>query len=195
MKNKNILLATLLVVLSAAFRVINARPEFHFWNLAPIVAMGLFSGAILKDKRLAFMLPLLAMLCSDVFFQLFTATPGFYGINQAFVYGAMLIITLFGTTMGQPKALKVGGYSIAGTAIFFVLTNFGMWVEQLTMPAGQRMYSGDLAGLGQTFAAALPFYQDGNAIIGDLIFSGILFGAYALLKSRTTVKSVSAARI
>ena len=199
MKNKNILLAIALIVLTAAFRIANA--ELHFWNLAPVAALGLFSGAVLKDKRLAFLLPLLATLASDIYFQFFTNTPGFYGVNQAFVYGAMLLITLMGTKMGEPKALKIAGFSIAGSLIFFILSNFGMWAQQIATPPAQRIYSADLSGLGQTFLMALPFYSGFgtsaffNALIGDLLFCGILFGAYAVLKARATAPTVNHARL
>src|SRR6266851_1274615 len=45
------LLALALIVLAAALRI---AP--HPWNFTPVGAMALFSGAVLKDRRLAFLL-------------------------------------------------------------------------------------------------------------------------------------------
>ena len=56
------LLALVLIVLAAALRI---AP--HPWNFTPIGAMALFSGAIIRDRRLAFLFPLLTLLAGDVF--------------------------------------------------------------------------------------------------------------------------------
>jgi len=56
------LLALVLIVLAAALRI---TP--HPWNFTPVGAMALFSGAVLKDRRLAFLLPLLALFIGDTF--------------------------------------------------------------------------------------------------------------------------------
>src|SRR3977135_1291632 len=56
------LLALVLIVLAAALRI---AP--HPWNFTPVGAMALFSGAVLKDRRLAFFFPLLALFLGDIF--------------------------------------------------------------------------------------------------------------------------------
>lgn len=180
----NILLAAVLILIAAASRIINA--EMHLWHLAPVAALGLFSGAVIKERRYAFLVTLLAQLISDLYIEFFTPRSGFYGINQVFVYGGMMLVTLLGTRMGKPKAHKVAGFSLAGSAIFFVISNFGMWVQQFFEPA--PLYTPDLKGLGQTFAMALPFYNRFggelffNSFAGDLVCSAFLFGAYALVR-------------
>lgn len=179
MKQRNLLIAALLILAAVAFRVANAT-GWHFANFAPIAAMGLFGGATFKDKRLAFLLPLLGLFVSDLFFQLFTSIPGFYGVNQYFVYGAMLLVTLLGTRMGKPGLVKTGAFAIAGSLIFFLVSNFGMWAQQFAMPVDQRFYTTDFNGLQQTIIGGLPFYK--YTLLGDLIFSAVLFGSYALLR-------------
>src|SRR5260370_23941147 len=57
------LLALALILLAAALRI---AP--HPWNFTPVGAMALFSGALLKNRRLAFFFPLLALFLGDVFF-------------------------------------------------------------------------------------------------------------------------------
>jgi len=50
------------IVLAAALRIVP-----HPWNLAPVGAMALFSGAMVRDRRLTFVFPLLALFAGDVF--------------------------------------------------------------------------------------------------------------------------------
>jgi hypothetical protein len=191
MKRSNILLAIALVLLATAIRITNQQMQWY--HLAPLASLGLFSGAIIKDKRLAFSITLVAQFISDLYIALFTTTQGFYGVDQFFVYGGMLLVTLLGTTLGQPKALKVLGYSIAGSAIFFLVSNFGVWVK-IEMTGDIFGYGTGLKGLGNTFLMALPFYTDMgtklfiNSFLGDIIGSGVLFGAYALMKQPATAK-------
>jgi hypothetical protein len=134
--------------------------------------VALFGGAVIKDKRFAFLLPLLAQFASDLYFQLFTSTPGFYDISQFFVYSSMALVTLLGTRMGEPKATKVLGFAFTGSALFFLLSNLGVFFT--------GMYGYSIQGLVRTYVMAIPFYQ--NTLIGDLVFSSILFGGFALAK-------------
>lgn len=179
MKNyKNILLASGLILMAVAFRIMNY--ELHIYNLAPVAALGLFSGSVVKNKKLSYLLPLLAMFISDAYIQWFTPMKGFYDISQFFVYGSMIIITFMGTTMKNRKPLKIAGYSLAGSAIFWILSNFGTFLTGL--------WGLNMEGFITTYLMAIPFYSDFgtqaffNTFIGDLVFSGALFGAYAILQ-------------
>lgn len=59
-------------ILALAFILIAAlRVAPHPWNFTPIGAMALFSGAVLKDRRLAFGFPLLALFAGDLFTGLY----------------------------------------------------------------------------------------------------------------------------
>lgn len=178
--NKNtftILSCTALVILAVISRIINT--ETHWYGFAPVVAISLFSGAILKNKAYAYLLPLAAYLLSDIFLGLFTNTQGFYGISQFFVYGAMALVVLLGTQMRQPKALRILGFTLGGSAIFWIVSNLGVF-------AG-GFYGYSFEGLLNTYLMAIPFYTPMgssmfiNAFVGDLLFSGLLFGTYALL--------------
>lgn len=173
----NIILAGGLILLAVAARIVNA--EMKIYHLAPVAALGLFAGSIVKDKKFAYIFALLAMFISDLYIELFSPWDGFYGVSQVFTYGGMALVTLLGTKMKQPRALKVLGFSLAGSAIFFIVSNIGVWL--------QGWYGTDFAGLVKTFTMALPFYtKQGqelfiNSFVGDLLFNGLLFGSYALL--------------
>lgn len=182
------LLCAGLVLIATLSRIVNA--EMHWYNFGPLVAISLFSGAILKNKTYAYILPLAAYLLSDIYLEI-VHHNGFYGWGQFFVYGGMLMVVFLGTFMRKVNALKVFGFSIGGSLLFWLISNFGTFVD--------GYYGAGLQGLTATYVAAIPFLkQDGiatelflNAIIGDLVFSGILFGAYALLKNKvTTAKAV-----
>ncbi|MCF3111115.1 hypothetical protein LL912_20170 [Niabella sp. CC-SYL272] len=168
---------TLMIVIAALSRILP-----HPYNFTPLVAMSLFSGATFNKKWQAYMMPLLAYLLSDIVISL-TGARGFYGISQLFVYGGMALVTALGTTLRQPKAIRVLGYSLMGSAIFWIVSNFGVWVASNF--SGSIEHEPGLT-LGMTYLRALPFYnQFSNQLFlgafgGDLFYSAVLFGVYAL---------------
>ncbi len=175
----NILVAAGLILMAAVARIINF--EMHLYNLAPVAAIGLFGGAVIKDKRFAFLMPLLAMFIADLYIQLFpgsAAMRGFYGTEQWLVYGGMLLVSVFGSTMKQTSAAKVLGYTLAGSTIFFVVSNFGSYIG--------GMYGYGLSGLTTTYVMAIPFFK--NTLLADMIGSTLLFGSYYLLQQAFTTK-------
>lgn len=172
---------TLMIVIAALSRILP-----HPYNFTPLVAMALFSGAHFDKKWMAYIMPLLAYLLSDVVISV-TGAQGFYGISQLFVYGGMLLVTALGTTLRHPKMIKVLGYALTGSAIFWIVSNFGVWVAS-GIP-GNIEYEPGLT-LGMTYLRALPFYnQFSNQLFlgafgGDLFYSVVLFGVYALAQKR-----------
>lgn len=184
----NILLAGGLILLAVVARILNY--EMKVYNLAPVAALGLFAGSVLKNKKVSYLFALLAMFVSDIYIELFTPMKGFYDISQFFVYGSMVLITFMGTKLTNRKPLKIAGYSIAGSAIFFILSNFGTFLTGL--------WGLSFEGLVTTYLMAIPFYTEFgtqaffNTFIGDLVFSGALFGAYAVLQQALNTKTAQA---
>lgn len=162
-----LLIITLLIVLAAFSRLLTNY--FHVWNFTPICALALFSGALIRDRRLAFLVPLFAMLVTDVFL-------GFYqGI--AVVYVALALITLSGFLLqNRIKVFTVILASLASSVIFFLVTNFGLFYPT-------SLYPHTWQGIIDSYVAGLLFYRENNfsAVIGDLVYAGILFGSYELL--------------
>ena len=95
------LFALALIMLAAALRV---AP--HPWNLTPVGAMALFSGAVLKDRRIALLVPLVALFAGDVFI-------GFHKLIPV-VYASFLLNVLIGRffARGARQALLGVGRSI-----------------------------------------------------------------------------------
>ncbi|WP_114789784.1 DUF6580 family putative transport protein [Niabella yanshanensis] len=161
--------------------------HFEVYNLSPLVAIALFGGSQFKNKGWAYCFPVLAFLISDLAFYLIGKT-GFYGVSQFFVYGSILLITAMGTTLHNLKPIKILGYSLTGSALFWIISNFGVWVGS-RIP-GAIEYEPGLT-LGMTYLRALPFYNEistqmfRNAFGGDIFYTFLLFGIYALIQKTT----------
>lgn len=183
-----IILVSVLVLATSIFRIVNA--EYHLYNLVPIAALGLFSGSILNNKRVAYLIPLMAMLLSDLGLGIFTNTQGFYGISQVVNYAALALVTFMGTTLTKRSALRVAGYTLSGSIVFFLLSNFG------TFLSGYYGYS--FAGFIECYTMAIPFYKSEmantffmNSLLGDLSFSALAFGIAHLVGNRATSMRVA----
>jgi hypothetical protein len=153
-------MAILAVVLgAAALRIVPHAPNF-----SPIGAMALFSGAHLSRRGASFIAPLLALLLSD-------AVLGFYG-HMEVVYGSTALVVFLGWMLATNRsALRIAGFSLAGSTLFFLITNFGVW-------AYDALYPKTIAGLIACYTTAIPFFQ--NGLIGDLFYAGVFFGGFAL---------------
>lgn len=183
--NKSLLLAFGLLVLSASlYRAWPDRP----YGFAPQMAMALFGGAVIKDKRWAFILPLLSMLFSDLLYQgLYmnglTPIKGFY-TGQWLNYLLIAGITLFGFLLKKINFLRVTAFSLTGSVLFFLASNFAVWLggggfgRPKTFDGLMLCYYDGLAFL-RDYGVIKGFY--GNLFIGDLFFCAILFGTYYLV--------------
>lgn len=136
----------------------------HPANVAPIAALALFGGTYL-NKRYALVVPLIAMLISDFFL-------GFHN-TMVFVYGSFLLTGLIGLWLRKHKSLgTVIASSLISSLLFFIITNFGVWVMG-------SMYPKTFSGFVLCFTYAIPFFR--NTIIGDLLYVGLFFGAYEVI--------------
>lgn len=149
----------LAILVAATLRLVPHPPNF-----TPIGAMALFGGAYLGRNTLAFAAPLGALLLSDL-------VLGFYD-GMGFVYAATAAAVLVGWAIAPRRtAVNIVLAATASATLFFVVTNFGVWL-------GSGMYPRDLSGLAACYAAAIPFFQ--NSLAGDLLWSAVLFGGFAL---------------
>ncbi len=165
--NKYLLVIVVLMISAVMFRVFN----FHYnilLNFSPIAAIALFGAANLKNGKLAFGIPMLVMFVSDCFI-------GFHN-TMFFTYSSFALIGLLGFVALRNKfsAGRLVLISLLSSLIFFLVTNFGVWV----MP--NTMYSKDFAGLITCYISAIPFF--GNTVAGDLFFSTVLFGIFEWIK-------------
>ena len=175
--NKNLLLTLLiLVVVAALYRVIPARP----FGFAPHLAMALFGGTVIKDKRLAIAFPVLSMFISDLFYHLLyingiSEIPGFYD-GQMTNYALFAGLSLFGFLIRKINMLNIAVYSVIVSTVFYLLSNFFVWNN-----GGGWARPHTFSGMIQAYIDGLPFY--GMSIIATLAFSAVLFGAWKLMNS------------
>jgi hypothetical protein len=148
-----------LIVLCALLRVVP-----HPWNLTPVGAMALFSGAMFRKRWIAFLLPLAGLFAGDLF-------AGFYKLMLV-VYASFAMSVAIGSWLAENRTVtRIGGAVLFGALQFFVVTNFAMW-------AAGGFYPRTAAGLRACYLAGVPFFW--NTLAGDALYAGVLFGGYAL---------------
>jgi hypothetical protein len=153
-----------IILLAAMFRLIGTGLP----NVSPVAAMALFGGAYLTDRKWAFLVPIAALLLSDWFL-------GFHDTMWA-VYLSFAAIVGIGMWVGRTKSPgSVVAGSLSGSILFFVVTNFAVWL-------GSGYYPQDLGGLVQSYAMGIPFFH--YTLLGDLLFNGALFSGMAWLSAR-----------
>src|SRR6266853_5997960 len=152
------LLALALIVLAAALRI---AP--HPWNFTPVGAMALFSGAVLKDRRLAFFFPLLALFLGDIFIGFHKLIP--------IVYASFLVNVAIGLWLRDRRTVaRISLATLLGAIQFFIVTNFAVWAL-----GGFYPHTG--TGLVACYIAGVPFFW--NTLAGDAFYAALLFGSYA----------------
>ncbi len=152
-----------IIILAAIYRILPHPP-----NVTPLIAVALFSGAKVNDKWQAIFLPLVIMLISDFFLGLHN--------TLFFVYAAIVLTVFIGfflikKTSSIVSAVHVFFATILATALFFIITNFGVWwISDFYAPTWQ--------GLLECYVAGLPFLQ--KSLAGNLLFSFIIFSGFHL---------------
>src|ERR1700687_3555222 len=155
------LLALALIVLAAALRV---AP--HPWNFTPVGAMALFSGAVLRDRRLAFFFPLFALFLGDIFI-------GFHKL-MFFVYASFLLNVAIGLWLRDRRTIaRITLATLLGAIQFFIVTNFAVWQFL-------RGFPHTASGLAACYIAGIPFFW--NTLAGDAVYAALLFGGYELVE-------------
>jgi hypothetical protein len=166
-----------MIVLAALSRLIPHPPNF-----SPVEAMALFGGAYFAKRWLGLAMPLVAMLISDI--SLGMVNGGLYlehftSLSFLLVYGCIALSSLMGFAMrGKVNTTRVVGYSIAGSILFFLVTNFGVWLTASSMPGSEAC----IAGIVPCYVSAVPFFQ--WSLLGTLFYSAVMFGGFALLRSK-----------
>lgn len=154
----------------------------HPPNFTPVESMALFAGACLLDRRLALLAPLLAMAVSDL--ALGMIHGGYYSqylfsLSHLSVYACIVLCAVAGFALrGRISAGRVVGWSLASAVLFFVVTNFAVWLSASALPG----YNACAAGLLPCYIAAIPFFQ--WTVAGALFYSALLFGGHHLLRQR-----------
>jgi len=167
----------LLIVIASLYRIMPGRP----FGFAPQIAMAIFGGAIIKDKKFAFLLPILSMFVSDALYQLLYINgvgniSGFYE-GQLTNYVLFGLMTFFGFFIKNFNIGKIALASVAAPTAYFFISNFMVWASNSPLAGLGRPKT--FNGLMLTLNDGVPFYA--WSIAATLIFSAILFGSYYLI--------------
>ncbi len=153
------LLALAMIALAAALRI---AP--HPWNFTPVGAMALFSGAIIRDRRLAFFFPILALFVGDIFI-------GFHKLMPV-VYASFLVSVAIGFWLRDRRTVgRITAATLLGAIQFFLVTNFAVWAFGLSYPRNS-------SGLLTCYIAGIPFFW--NTLAGDAVYAALFFGGFVL---------------
>jgi hypothetical protein len=169
---------TSLILIAAASRLL----PIH--NFSPLGAIALFGAAHFAKKWQAIAIPLLATWLSDLFinnviYARFYPTftwfyEGFYWQYASYILIA--VVAFFILKKVSVKNVLIG--ALSATVIFFVVSNFGVWI-------GSTAYPRNFTGLMACYTAAIPFVN--GTLISDLLYSTILFGSFALAQKQLPV--------
>jgi hypothetical protein len=163
MHNPRLTTLVMMIMAAAATRLIPHPP-----NLTSVTALALFGGAYFSNRTLAFVVPLTALLVSDFIL-------GFYR-HMEIPYLSFALIVCIGFQLQERRtAPRIAGAALLSALVFFVVTNFGVW-------AFNAWYPKTFSGLVACYVAATPFFR--NTLLGDLMYTAILFGGFRLLESR-----------
>lgn len=163
MKNLQVVIA--LVITASLMRLLPHAPNF-----TPIIALAIFSGALVPNKGVAIAITLGSMILSDMFLGLHT--------TMTVVYVSLVLIVLLSSFLQKTSLVKdrkfslksfatLVGVSVFSSVVFFLFTNFGVWVLQ-------DLYPKTVSGLMLCYTAALPFFP--ATITSAVFYSVVLFG-------------------
>ena len=152
-----------MIFIAAFVRLIPHPPNF-----VPVAAMALFGGAYFSKRWVAFLVPLMAMLVTDLIL-------GFHSTMWAVYFSFVLIVGIGMLMIKQKKVSNIFLASVSASVLFFVITNFAVWASGIYYPK-------ELSGLAASYTAAIPFFH--YTLLGDLFFVALMFGSYELVKAK-----------
>ena len=155
---KGIIFITFILVLS---RIIPHPPNF-----TPILAGIIFLPFIKKDLTFSVIVPLAAMLISDLII-------GMHSL-MLWTYGSIMFLSCLTYYFNQDNILRIGSLAVISPMIFFLVSNFGVWITG-------SYYARDISGLMECYFNAVPFYA--SSATSCMLFTALFyFIRSALLK-------------
>ena len=156
MLNKNVIYFGLIMIVVSLLRFVPHPP-----NMTPVIAVSILAVTWFKRPVFQFGFPLLIMLLTDM-------VIGFHSLMPV-VYLAIMCAGLTGFILKKRSSFStILGSGLVSSIIFFVMTNFGVWVLS-------SMYPKTVLGLMSCYVAAIPFFH--NTVIATV---GVLFGVFGL---------------
>ena len=153
-KQQNLLITFILI--AVFFRLIPHPPNF-----TPVTSLALFSGIMFQRKWLSILVPIVAMLLSDLVLG--------FGMISMWVYAAFMSVTISGWVLKQMNVKSI----LVSSMIFFIVSNLGVWVLG---------YPHTIEGLLMCYTLAIPFF--GYSIVGDLCWWLLIKQSYKFVENK-----------
>jgi hypothetical protein len=190
LNKSNLLVLFILILACALYRVWDSRPM----GFAPQIAMALFAGSVSKDKRFAFLFPVLSLFISDLLYQFLysqglSTIKGFYS-GQWQNYLLIASITVIGFFINKNRISQIFIGSLAGAIYFFLISNLMVWIGG-GWDINNQPYPRSFSGLMLCYSEALPFFK--WSVLSTLLFNGVFFGSFYLLGKSVLKKEMQAA--
>ncbi len=160
----------LFALITVVFVGIFARLLPHAPNFTPILAMGMVAGAFARPRWVGLASTLVALYLSDLVLNNVVYAEyyeGFRWFGSPAVYLGMALACLLPVLMrarGDSSWSRLGGLGVVGTALFFLVSNLGVWMSS-------GMYPLTPAGLLACYAAGIPFAL--NSLAATLVFGSM----------------------
>lgn len=186
--NTKLILFSLALVAITTLTKYYLGPNLDWSGFSPVIAVALFAGMIIPERRQSFMLPLLALFISDVIIHLLYLQgsfpySGFYK-GQWFNYMLLLLATGLGWWLKGRRVANLLVAAVAAPTVYFLISNFAVW-----MGGDGTYYSQDLDGLMTSYTLALPFYK--NTLLATVLFLPVILLSYNLVVKNRTVLTLS----
>ncbi|MBT1706091.1 DUF6580 family putative transport protein [Chryseosolibacter indicus] len=178
---------TLMILGVGIFRVATAQTQSPFVGFTPLGAMALFAGFYFRDRWKAYMLPLVTLWLSDIVLNRYVYFGYWVFFYNSFiwVYVSFALMVLVGQLFKTVTIRNVFLSCISAAGLHFLFSNFGVWLMGCTGTAADILYTPDISGLLSCYRMGLPLL--GNLLMGNFIFSAILFGAFEWMQRRYSV--------
>ncbi|MEQ1862306.1 MAG: DUF6580 family putative transport protein [Chthoniobacteraceae bacterium] len=174
--------AIALLVIAIAWRLLGLghRDDFAWMhNFAPLSAIAL-CGALALPRRVAFALPLVALLATDIILNRYYGV-GMVSLEMLARYAVLAAIAGAGWWLRRnPQALAVLGASALCSVIFYFVTNTASWM-------GEPAYAKTFAGWAQALTGGLPGYPPTLVFFRNTLLSDVIFTALFLLCTRAAL--------
>ena len=168
--------ALLLIVAAVAYRIVTGLAIISgstgLSNFAPLAAIALCAAAYFPTKY-KFTVPMIALLISDVVLNVSYGFSLFSPFVMSHYIGFALVGGLGWLLRKQASWKTLLPASIAGSVIFYVVTNAVSWLFEPGYPK-------NFAGLIQALTVGLPAYSATpswmffrNSAVSDLLFTGL----------------------
>jgi|SRR6185312_6197143 len=175
-----------MILVAGAWRIFAGGSHMFLANFTPVGAMALFGGVYFADKKKAYIVPILALLLSDVVLNstIYATNWADFIEGMAWCYGSFALTVLMGTFIKKVNVRNIVLASISSAILFWLISDFGVWI-------GGTMYPKTGAGFIECYAAAIPFLK--NMLLSNLVFGGVMFGVFEAAKYKFPVLAVSKA--